>query len=253
MARFFLLLLSFAPQDADALAKPGSASVQEWRTHYRVTADADVLYELTEITRVTDATDETIVLVRDDGHGDFLLYRRWSFKDQIVTHGISDVKNRSFAQASYKTPYSSRTRLEALKEGREHPQLFDVPTTITLETNGGKWDGIAIDWKENKPLRQLRRDLRQAMPFWLLEAVERMRGSYSSIPVAGLFYQLVGRFVVYDSRNDDAGNDAGSEKVKAVPAPANCEFDSALGYPCTSKQRERIAKAAKEGRTVSTY
>jgi hypothetical protein len=236
-----------------ALSSPGgdSPKVVEIRNHFRVGgADGANLYVITEIIRLSDDLNESHLLIRDEGHGDFVMKSVWAFQTQEITHRLSDLKDRNFVQSTSKMPFTSKTRVETLAEARQNPMLVDTPAAVRIETNGGVWEGIHTDWDEYGRLRQFRHDLRQTIDPFLLEAMERMRGTVftgvSGLPDA--FYARVARFVVYDQRSDET-----PVSVKQAELTPDCQFDESFGYPCSEKQLERVRQAAKEGTSLSNY
>jgi hypothetical protein len=241
-----LLALFFT---ATLLAEDAPPPVSEIRHHFQLfDSEQTVLYDVTEISRPSDLASEHYVLVRDDGHGDFVLHSLWIYKDQTSSYRISDVKDRAFIQTSVKLPSTSKTRSEVLDEVRANPSLRDLPSIVKIETNGGRWDGIEGDWDEQAQMRSFRRQLRQTTDFHLLEGIERMRGTFFTTDVAAMFYSIVARFLIYD-----ATNDAAAPKVTTRDSTPNCDFDAAFGFPCSAKQLERIVNAEKEGKELLRY
>jgi hypothetical protein len=241
-----LLALLFA---TTSLAENTPRSVADIRDHYQLLgAEQTVLYEVTEIRRSSDLTSEHYVLVRDEGHGDFILRSLWTYKDQTSLYRISDVKDRAFIQASAKLPFTSKTGAETLDEIRANPSIKDLPSIVKIETNGGRWDGVEKDWDEKALLRSFRHQLRQTTDFYLLEGIERMRGTFLGTDAASMFYAVIARFVIYD-----ATDDADAPKVTTRNAAPDCDFDASFGFPCSARQRERVVKAAKDGKELLRY
>lgn len=239
----------FASIAVTAIVGAEPPKVTDIRQHFQITGGSEnaVFYEVTEVIRLSDETDENHHLVHDVGHTDFVMKRVWSFKDQTITYRISDQANRVFIQFVYQTPFAARTRLETLKEARENAVLQETPGIVTIETNGGKWEAVDTDLT-GENLRQLRRSLRQTLDATLLEALERMRGTVFATPIGEVFYVRFGRLVLYDERDSAR---VASAKVRDT-AP-DCSFDAGFGYRCSDKQVERVAKAAKEGRVLTKY
>lgn len=220
------------------------------RRHFEVIGPSDdILYEATEIVRLTDDTDAMFMLIRDTGHGDFVMRRIWTFENQAIVTRISDVKDRTFVQTTGTMPFQSKTRLETLAEGRRNPRLMDVPVVFQMETNGGRWDSVETDLKETAVLRRLRHDLRQTMDFFLLEAIERMRGSFLGVAEGEAYFPMLADYVIYDLDPED-NEKAGIKTRDAMP---NCSFDQSFGFPCSEKQKERAGKALKSGIPVPRY
>jgi hypothetical protein len=224
------------------------SEVRETRKHFVVFAGDEILYEITEITRVSDALSAGYLLIRDTGHGDFVVRDTWTFEDQLAIHRMSDVKDRTFVQVSFSMPFVSKTRLDTMNEARENPPQH--PAILKLETNGGRWDGVETDWSEYRQIRQLRRDLRRTVDFSLVEAIERMRGTLIGLPGLAIdpFFKQLARYVVYDSESDELQKD-----VQIRDAKPDCDFDASLGFPCSAIQRERAAKAAKSQKPSRQY
>jgi hypothetical protein len=223
-----------------------------WRRHFVITsADGARLYEGTEITRLTDITDEKHILVRDEGHGDFVIRKVWNFETQTVHHRISDLKDRTFLQLSYKMPFTSRTRLDTLAEARDNPAILpQVMTVMTLETNGGTWEGSESEWLQDpNRLRALRHSVRATLNSFIIEAIERGRGLLFSTTAGHAFFAILGRYAVYDTD----GEEADADLLPARAAPPNCAFDDAFGYPCTEKQKAFIRKTSKNGEFAEEY
>lgn len=230
---------------ADINPKPPS----EIRRHFGITGPTgNVLYEVTEIIRVSDTVDSSYLLVRDEGHNDLVMRNAWTFADQKVVSRISDVKDRTFVQVSYTMPFQSKTRLKTLEEARTNRQLQQLPSILRFETNGGEWAGVETDWDEHVQIRRLRHDMRQTIDFSLLESIERMRGTLLSTPDGEKFFPLLVRFIVYDS-----GTDSAQEGLKTRDEKPDCGFDASFGYPCSEKQKERVAKAAKSDTLLKRY
>src|SRR5215203_1310309 len=181
MARItlFLMILTAA---AFASGEPTPPEVREVRPHQPVFGtQGAVLYDVTHISKSSQATFAAYLLVRDTGHGAFVIRHIWSFKDQLSMYRMSDLKDRTFVQITAKLPFSSKTRQETLEESRRNPTLKMIPAIVKLETNSGRWEAVETDWADADGLRQFRNQVRQSIDFFLLEAIERMRGT----PVAG--------------------------------------------------------------------
>jgi hypothetical protein len=253
--------LAVGAQEHSTDAKPSepapSPEVKQsgWRRHFVITSkDAVRLYEGSEITRLSDSADEKFLLVRDEGHGDFIIRNVWNFKTQTVQHRISDLQDRAFFQLSYKMPFTSRTRLETLAEARLTPGLLSPASTLLkLETNGGTWEGFEADWQGNPAqLRELRHGIRSTLNGFILEAIERGRGLLFSTMEGSAFFTILGRYAVYGTNlTDDA--EADPDLSPSRTATPNCEFDNAFGFPCSEKQKSFLKKAADEGTVVEMY
>lgn len=244
-------LLSFVSVSAVAAPAKEADPVRELRHHMQVLAkDGTLLYHVTVIDLWSDAKDATTVLVRDEGLGDFVMRRIWTFESQTVTYRISDVSDKSFVQQSFRTPFASKNRKETLSEARENESVRQAGVIINIETNGGKWEGAETDWDEFIQMRRLRYDQRMTMNSSLLEALERMRGTFFTTEPGYLFLRQVARYILYDA---DSAEIAPSANVKVTEAEPHCEFDSSFGFPCSDAQLARIAKAAKDGKELRRY
>jgi len=232
---------------ANAAEQPRESEV---RRHFEVLNSAnEVLYEATEIVRLSDGADAMFMLIRDIGHGEFAMRRVWTFEDQNVVTRISDLKDRTYVQTTAKMPFHSKTRLETLAEGRRDPRHTEAPVMFKMETNGGRWDAVESDLEESSVLRRLRHDLRQTVDFFLLEAIERMRGSLLGIAEGEVYFPMLARYVIYDLDTEETE----AVGIKTRDAMPNCGFDQAFGFPCSEKQKERVAKGVKTGAPVPRY
>lgn len=146
---------------------------------------------------------------------------------------------------------TSRTRLETLTEARANPLPEGVRTIIRLETNGGIWEELESDGDPLIQLRSLRQSIRASLDRFLLEAIERGRGLLFSTIEASTFYLQLRSFVVYDTRDAEGAIDDDLMPVRG--AAPDCAFDAAFGYACSAKQKERVAKAAKDGVVLDVY
>lgn len=244
MRLILALVLAIAPQ---AMANQ-PAETREFRSHLVVSDGPEPLFVVTQITRLSDQFDESVILVHDVGHGDYIIRRHWAFDKQIILHRLSDVKDRAFVQVSYKTPFTSKTRLETLAEGKQNPGVMDTPPINRIETNGGEWQIIDDELKSPSRLRKFRRDIRQHVDFVLLEAIERMRGT--SFTKDSAFFELLGHYFVYESSAEGEGT---REIGAKQSAPPDCAFDSRFGFPCSQKQLARIKKASADSRMLEMY
>jgi hypothetical protein len=205
-------------------------------------------YEVVEVVKMSDEEESNSLFVRDSSTNDrFVLKRVHNYADHQVSWTISDVKNESFIRVSFSTPFTSKTREETLREGREHPNLTTLPAILTLETNGGRWGAVDSAWEEWAELRSLRHEVRTLMSFHLLEGIERMRDSVLAHQKGSAFMQRVARFALYDTKDDQAS------ALKPVRAMPDCELDRSFGMPCTETQQKRVKSAAAEGRLLEHY
>lgn len=231
-------------------AETEKSPIIEYRRHFRIADRSVVLYEVTAIVRMSEEKDENYVLIRDQGHGDFVMSKVWTFENQRSVSRLNDIKNRSFIQASYVLPLVSETRSATMAEARADASLLEVRSVFTLETNGGRWEGLEKDWDDPGRLRQLRHQLRQTLDFSLLEAMERMRGTLFLTDSGDYFYSMVCKFAVYDTTGEDTQQKAGDPSNDVAP---DCDFDKHFGFPCSEKQLERLKKAAAEQKTLDRY
>jgi hypothetical protein len=104
-------------------------------------------------------------------------------------------KDRTFIQATSTSPFASKTRQETMEESRRNPALSTLPAMIKLETNGGRWDSIETDWEDAEAMRSFRHQLRRSVDFFLLEAMERMRGTPIATPTVDTFTRLSATFL----------------------------------------------------------
>ena len=173
--------------------------------------------------------------------------RKMTFADQEVSHTISDVKKKEFVRSSFRMPFSAKTRKETLAESAQNPNLKMMPVLITVTTNGGEWRSVDAGAGEWQSLRDLRYSVRATVPFHLLEAIERMRGSVFATPVGSVFYSLVGKYVVYQTADD------AKLELEELRSPPDCDFDNSFGYPCSEVQKKRVKAAADSGETLTRY
>jgi hypothetical protein len=232
-------------------AEMKKAPVTEFRRHFQYFDREKVPhYEATVVVRMSEEQDERFVLIHDEGNGDFILSKVWTFGDQRSTSRLSDIKGRTYIQVSYKLPLTGTTRTETMAEARKNPDLTKVPSVVTLETNGGRWEGLETDWDSAARLRDFRRQVRQTIDFSLIETMERMRGTFFATDEGSYFYTAVCRFALYDIDLGDAEPPATVEGTAAAP---KCSFDQRFGFPCSEKQRTRVEKADAEKRLLEHY
>lgn len=244
-----IFLLAFTSSLANAEMK--KAPVTEYRRHFQfLDLEKVPYYEATVVVRMSEERDEEFVLIHDQGHGDYILSKVWTFSDQLTTSRLSDIKGRTFIQVSYKLPLTGSTRTETLAEARKNPDIMNVPSVVTLETNGGQWEGLDRDWQSAARLRDFRRQVRQTVDLSLIETMERMRGTLFATDEGSFFYTTVCRFALYDIDTGDAEPPATVEGTHAAP---DCGFDKRFGFPCSEKQFARVAKAASEQQLLDRY
>jgi hypothetical protein len=229
----------FASTPAETVPAP----VKEHREHYDLRdADGLVHYEITDISRISDDLYENFVLVRDPDHGSFLLISRLSWADGQSSHSLTDIRQKDYIRVSFAMPTRAKTVEQAIAEG-----VLLAPVILTLTTNGGEGAGVDTEWKEWSKLRTLRHSVRRTVPFYLLEALERMRGAVLTTVAAPNFYNLIGRLVLYDTQDEP------QLRLENVEQPPACDFDKSFGYPCSAAQLKRIRKAQDSGKPLSSY
>lgn len=225
-----------------------AASISDSRRHYVLrSADRTVQYELTAIERTDGDIDTDIVLVDDRGHGLLLLQSQTDYQTQTAWYAITDAKGKALIRASFKLPFTAKTRAGTLAEAHAQPSLQMLPALLTIETNGGEWRSVDTDLQDWVRLRELRHAIRPTIPFFLLEGIERMRGSLFASTSALAYYGLVGRYAVYDTTDEQKLE---LEEITAEPA---CDFDKSFGYPCSDKQLAAIKKSLEVGKIPEHY
>jgi len=237
-----LCLVSTASFEVSASDPAVPKPVKERREHY-VLRDAEgyVHYEITELSRISDDVNEGVVLVRDPDHGSFLLTNRLSWADGQASHSLTDVRQKDYIRVSFGSTSRARTVKEYIAEGG-----LLAPLVLTLTTNGGEWKGLETEWKEWSKLRTLRHSVRRTVPFYLLEALERMRGGALGAS-AGPYIDLIGQLVLYEPQDEP------QLRLEQVEQPPACDFDDSFGYPCSEAQLKRIKKAQESGKPLSSY
>jgi hypothetical protein len=245
---FLLLTVVLSTRAQEPSIAGPAAPVTDSRHHY-VLRDADhvVHYEITALMRTDGDVDSDILLVDDRGHGLLLLETQANYPTQTIWYVISDATRKAFFRATFKLPYTAKTRAGTLAEAHANPALQMMPTLLTLETNGGEWPSVDTDLREWKRLRELRHSIRPTIPFFLLEGIERMRGSLFATVSGDMYYSVVGRFAVYDTTGDTKLD---LEEVTVEPA---CDFDKSFGYPCSDKQLAAIKRSLAAGKIPEHY
>jgi hypothetical protein len=248
-----LLLLSPLTASAQLVAPPAAGDGKDGtpdRRHHYILRDADAVihFEVTTISRSSEQATHETVLVRDPTHGDAILQHIATFSDMEVSFSISDVKKRDYIRSSFKLPFNARTRSGMLEESARQPQLQRTPALLTITTNGGEWRGVDSEWGQWQKLRTLRHSIRPTLSFYLLEIVERMRGSVFATHPADTFYDFVGKYVVYD-----VGDELRLPDLKETVEQPDCSFDKAFGYPCTDEQAQKVRAAEAAGQVLANY
>jgi hypothetical protein len=220
----------------------------DYRRHLELRgAQGALLYEYTIISSLSEAGTSEIILLRDPGHGDVLLEHVFSVEKHRSASRISDVKGHTFIEASMESPLTSKTLTDTFKEAHAQPELFKTPVPVTITTRGGEWRMSETELKDDQAVRRLRHEIRPTVDVYLLEAMERMRGTFFQT-VNGVSYSFfVGQLLLYgpaDEMNLNAGE---------VPQPPACDFDKSFGYPCSSEQLKRVKAAAEAGKPLEVY
>jgi hypothetical protein len=238
-----------AAGDEDVPSRPVKDPPPEYRRHFvlRDSPDGTDYYRVTSIVRITDEAMAEFVLIDDLQHGTFLLEHHTSFPDDSTSYTIWDAKKKEFARASFDMPYMAKTWKGVRDESRRNPALYTATALLTIQTNGGEWLTSETEWKDWARMRDLRRAIRQTVPFFLLEAVERMRGTIFATSVGTGYYDVIGRYLVYQPA------DTTPAELQEFAAAPDCAFDKSFGYPCTDAQLARIKGAAETGKSLPLY
>jgi hypothetical protein len=239
-----LALATAAVAQEAAQEPPGSV-----RQHYQIVLDGAVVCDVTEISRSSEERSENYVLVRDADHGEYVVRKIWTYKDQQSVYRLSDMRDRVFVQAVAKMPFTGKTRTATSQEARENPETVMRPVTLELETNGAAWDGVSTEWDDPVAKRHFRYTLRRALDPFLLEAIERMRGIPFKEGAMDVFYASIAQLVLYV---DDA-EELRASKLRQKDAAPDCAFDARFGFPCSAKQLARVKKSLAEGKPLTHY
>jgi hypothetical protein len=236
---------------ADGASTPKIDKPAERREHFQVSTKAgDLLYHGTVITRISEKLDEKIVLVRDEGFMDLIFRQTSDYETQTDMQRVSDVAGRAFVQHSWRNHLTATTRTDALAEVRENEALLMAPVIVNIETNGGKWEDMEANADDIVAQRRLRHEQRITMSQSLLEALERMRGTFFATRPGQTFLTLLVRHLLYEG---DREMHRESSAVVVSNAAPHCDFDKAFGFACTDAQLKRIARAEKDGKLLTSY
>jgi len=220
----------------------------DYRRHLELRGTHDaLLYEYTVISSISEAGTSEIILLRDPGHGDVLLENVLSVDPQRSTYRISDVKRQAFIEASMGSPLTSKTLSDTLREAHAQPELFKTPVPVTIRTRGGEWRISETELDDEQVLRRLRHEIRPTVDVYLLEAVERMRGTFFQLTDGVSYTWLLGQVLLYGPADK---MDLGAEAMQQPPA---CDFDKSFGYPCSDEQQKRVKAAAEAGKPLPAY
>ena len=208
-----------------------------------------LLYEYTMIDVVSEEKIGEVILIRDPGHGDLILEHATTPNPGRSFSRISDVKKRTFIEVSMVSPLTSKTLSGMFREAHANPEIWtNTSALMTIATNGGEWRTTETALKEEAEARRLRHEIRPTIDVYLLEAIERMRGTFFSVSDGHAYGLLVAPVLLYDSAV--AATPASREDVTRPPA---CDFDKSFGYGCSEAQWKRIREAADSGKELDTY
>jgi hypothetical protein len=221
----------------------------EFRHHFllRHATDKAEHYRATYISRIANEKYQGILLVNDLQHGKLILEHLSTFDDHKVTYSISDVKREDVVSLSFKTPDTAKTFDEWRREHRVHPELKNTAVLLTITTNGGEWTTSESEWKEWGRARELRYAIRRTLSPFLLEAIERMRGTIFASDDGRPYFEIIGRFLVYEDKDEEP------PALEEVTLDAACDFDESFGYPCSTEQLKRIKDRAAAGKPLVHY
>ncbi len=242
--------LAIALLASSALALEPLRLPPEMRRHQQVrTKDGTVLYTVTSIHRFAEKEAETIILVRDDAFIDLIFRGVISFEKQFVFHRLSDVRNETYVQRSYRSGLGAKTWSELRKLMHEQESARQAKVVLKIESNGGEWESSEED-RENSVLRRERvHNVRNSMTPSLLEVIERMRGTLFGTEAGNEIYIALAFELLYDV-NEEA---ATSTNVSLTDESPDCAFDKSFGYPCTESQLARIKQAAQDAKPLRAY
>jgi hypothetical protein len=145
-------------------------------------------------------------------------------------------------------PFAAHTRDETITEARGKPGGRSIALKLTIETPGIVLSMTEDEWKDHGKAREWRTQIRESLDPVFLESLERLRAVFRADPRLQAFHDVLLEYVFHGGHCDD-----GAARIVVEPAPPDCEFDAAAGFPCREKQKERVAKAAKESRLIEVY
>ena len=204
-------------------------------------------YQATVVNEPSGNLSKTLVLLRDPVYGDFVISQVRSLENQTTVLAITDKAGKSFVRLTYKWPVTSKDRSEKPEEAPPQSELKNIPTISTLETNGGRWEAVEVEWRGIERLRKLRTEVRRSMDPWLLEGIERMRSIAVGIAEVEAVTRMITTYVIHGSE--------GEPMISLIDAPAapDCDFDKSFGVPCTERQLMRIKDAAQQQHQLDRY
>lgn len=227
----------------------GDLRAAEWRKHWEaLDAKTGIAYQMTEITMLPDESQDIMyVLLEDSISGDRLVVRHTMdyFKHEAVLE-VTDDQTKEWIRASVPLPYKSISRREVVAELKANPALRQQSVdAITISSNGVDATASESDWLSYKT-REARSKIRQAASAHFLERLERLRLVVTPDSPLHHLCASVLRYVLYNER-------CGTPVVRTAAAPPSCDFDASFKFPCSQKQKEKIAKATKENQKLDTY
>lgn len=237
------------------LATIGTSSVQnhvalaeepakppEYRRHLAVHGQNPVDdFEITEIQRLSEPDDITVVLIRTSDGDELIAKHEWNYEKQISYREIRDLRSDEFLRVTTTYSYSTRTRTATLQQARKSPQSIaqDAPFEITGPGNS-RLSGIYSHWGDPVTAREWRTRIRQMISPAFLEKLERVdsTGLFSE-PILSALHELVMQYLLYRTSCDSTAN------LRVDAAVPDCGFDKNFGYPCSEDQEKRAAAAIK--------
>jgi hypothetical protein len=231
------------------LARPAFAQHIEIRRHYEVTEQLvprNVRYVVTEIvTSAGEAETRSVYLVEESNGDRFVLMDRIDFLTQESVKEITDLATKEYARATAYMPYKASTRTETIAEmKRLKGASADADWSTVLDVNGVTAEGV--DGGCASPAwRDQRSALRRAATPQFLERLERMRPLLSRAATLTMFCYGLLRFVLYEEACDS--------RVRTAELQPDCTYDASFGFPCTEKQKQKIAQAAAQNKVLTRY
>lgn len=218
-------------------------AITESRTHLVFTDKAGKkLGEATRVLRETLAVDRDSLLYRSADGDPLVLEEVLSYATRSTENSIRNVKGDARVTVRYKMPFTGRTRDEVLAEARQHPELWGTNSEqAEIITNGGSF---RISDDEFTAPAELRKKLRQVIPFDLLETIERTTSTLFSTEAAMILRLQIVDLVVYRSQ-------CGAEPATVTQSVPDCDFDKQFGFPCSDKQLARVRQARQDNSTGS--
>lgn len=222
-------------------------SYEETRTHYVLTDAAGApVGHATKISRVAEAWDRYLVLFRSSDGDEVVLEQGIDFAAKKFEVVIRDVRGDDWIKLWMLVPYAGDTRSTALRGVDQNLKLYETMSDyVTFETNGGEWGGFEKDWV-GKEKRRFTIQLRQAVPFRLLDLIERTRGTVYAAEKVGVGSNTLLGYLLYE-------RDCASKPPVVHAAIPDCGFDKSFGFPCSERQQENVAKAVEAQHALKRY